>query len=89
MRKKKPRVAKLGEVRISRDGEDAIIEFIDATIATTHLKLGLEVHETADQEIERPVLLSKGRTKARLGRWMEPRGEIKPCHVSPAKCPRC
>lgn len=51
MRKKKPRVAKLDEVRISRDGEDAIIEFIDATIATTQLKLGVEVHEMTDVEI--------------------------------------
>ncbi len=89
MRKKRPHVATLDEVRISRDGEDAIIEFIYVTIATTHLKLGLEVHETADQEIERPVLLSKGRPKALLMRRMEPRGEMKPCHVSPAKCPRC
>jgi len=89
MRKKRPRVATPDEVRITRDGEDAIIEFIDENVATTHLKLGLEVHETADQEIERPVLLSKGRTKALPMRRMEPRGEMKPCHVSPAKCPRC
>ncbi len=42
MRKKRPRVAKLDEVRISRDGEDAIIEFIDDTVATTHLKLEIK-----------------------------------------------
>ncbi|HJN12267.1 MAG TPA: hypothetical protein QF564_26525 [Pirellulaceae bacterium] len=42
MRKKRPHVATLDEVRISRDGEDAIIEFIDATIATTHLKLEIK-----------------------------------------------
>jgi hypothetical protein len=29
-------------VRISRDGEDAIIEFIDETVATTHLKLEIK-----------------------------------------------
>jgi len=51
MRKNRPRVATFDEVRISRDGEDAIIEFIDATTATTHLKLGVEVHEMTDQEI--------------------------------------
>jgi len=51
MRKKRPRVATFDEVRIARDGEDAIIEFIDATTATTHLKLGREVHEMTDVEI--------------------------------------
>ena len=42
MRKKRPREATLDEVRISRDGEDAIIEFIDETVATTHLKLEIK-----------------------------------------------
>ena len=51
MRKKRPREATPDEVRISRDGEDAIIEFIDDTIATTHLKLGAEVVEMTDQAI--------------------------------------
>jgi hypothetical protein len=65
MRKKKPRVAKLGEVRISGNGEDAIIEFIDATIATTHLKLGLEVHEMTDQEIHALSIFANGSSSAR------------------------
>ena len=51
MRKKRPHVATLGEVRISRDGDDAIIEFFDSTVATMHLKLGPEVQEMTDQEI--------------------------------------
>jgi hypothetical protein len=51
MRKKRPHVATLDEVRISRDGEDAIIEFIDDTVATTHLKLGAEVVEMTDEAI--------------------------------------
>ena len=51
MRKKRPRVATSEEVWISRDGEDAIIEFIDETVATTHLKLGAEVAEMTDQAI--------------------------------------
>ncbi len=42
MRKKRPRVATADEVRISRDGEDAIIEFIDETVSTTHLKLEIK-----------------------------------------------
>ncbi len=51
MRKKRPRVATISEVRISRDGEDAIIEFIDDTVATTHLLLGAEVVDMTDQAI--------------------------------------
>ena len=52
MRKKRPHVATLNEVRISRDGDDAIIEFVDSTVATMmHLKLGPEVQEMTDQEI--------------------------------------
>ena len=51
MRKNRPRVATLDEVRISRNGEDAIIEFIDETVASTHLKLGPEVQEMTDQII--------------------------------------
>ena len=51
MRKKRPHVATLDEVRISRDGDDAIIEFVDSTVATTHLTLGPQVQEMTDQEI--------------------------------------
>jgi hypothetical protein len=51
MRKKKLRIATLDEVRISRDGDYAIIEFRDTNVATTHLKLGPEVHEMIDQEV--------------------------------------
>ena len=51
MRMKKPHVAALDEVRISRKGDAAIISFVDATIATAHLTLGPEVTEMTDQEI--------------------------------------
>jgi hypothetical protein len=51
MRKQRPRIARLDEVRISRDGEYAIIEFLDSDVATTHLKLGPDVHQMSDQEI--------------------------------------
>ena len=37
---KRPRIARLDQVRISRDGEDAIIEFHDPEIAVTHLRIG-------------------------------------------------
>ena len=36
MRKKKPQIAELDEVRISRSGPEAIIEFLDTSISTTH-----------------------------------------------------
>ena len=51
MRKKKPHIATLSEVCISRDGEDAIIEFIDSTVATMHLRLGPAVNGMTDLEI--------------------------------------
>ncbi len=51
MRKKKPRIATLDEVRISRDGEDAIIEFVDSAVATMHLRLGPAVSGMTDLEI--------------------------------------
>ncbi|MGH7789116.1 MAG: DUF7713 domain-containing protein [Candidatus Binatia bacterium] len=51
MHRAKPRVAALGEIRISREGEDAIIEYLDGSIAVTHFRLGPEVHELSDQEI--------------------------------------
>lgn len=51
MRKKKPRIARLDEVRISRDGEDAIIAFHDPAITTTHLQIGRHVHQMTDDEI--------------------------------------
>ncbi len=51
MRKKKPRIARLDQVRISRDGEDAVIQFHDDSIATTHLKIGPQVQQMTDEEI--------------------------------------
>ncbi len=51
MRPKRPRIARLDQVRISRDGEVAIIEFRDPTIATTRLTIGPRIHGMADKEI--------------------------------------
>ena len=51
MRKKRPRVASADEVRITRDGEAAIIEFADSSIASTHLTVGPDIAEMTDQEI--------------------------------------
>jgi hypothetical protein len=51
MRKRKPPVASLDEVTIRREGDDAIIDFRDPTIATTHFRLGPLVHRLSDQQI--------------------------------------
>ena len=50
-RKKRPRIARLDQVKIFRDGEDAIIEFLDGSIATTHLRIGPQVQQMTDEEI--------------------------------------
>ena len=51
MRKKRPRIARWDQVRISREGEEAIIEFLDSEIATTHMRIGPQVHEMTDEDI--------------------------------------
>jgi hypothetical protein len=51
MRKRKPPVAALDEVTIRREGADAIIDFHDSTIATTHFRIGPAVHRMTDQQI--------------------------------------
>lgn len=51
MRKKKPHVAVLDEVRIVRKGQYAEIEYCDPTVAAISLKVGPEVQNITDQEI--------------------------------------
>ncbi|MEZ6088795.1 MAG: hypothetical protein R3C05_12375 [Pirellulaceae bacterium] len=51
MRHNRPHPATLEEVRISREFEIAIIEFVDGTIATTHLKIGPDLGDMTDEEI--------------------------------------
>ncbi len=51
MRIKKPRRASPDEVKISRSGEEAIIEFADPEISTTHLRIGSQVDQMSDQAI--------------------------------------
>jgi hypothetical protein len=48
---KKPYIATLGQVKISRQGEYAIIEYVEPNVFTTHLKIGLGVQNMTDQEI--------------------------------------
>jgi hypothetical protein len=40
MRKKRPTVATSDQVRIDRQGEDAVIEFLDPMVMTVHLHIG-------------------------------------------------
>ena len=51
MRRKRPRIARMDQVRISRDGEEAIIESRDPAFETTHLRIGPEVTGMTDEEI--------------------------------------
>ena len=51
MRKKRPCIASLDEVRIGREGDDAVIDYNDPAIAGVHPEIGPEVHEMTDQEI--------------------------------------
>jgi hypothetical protein len=51
MRRKERYIARLDEVVITRDGEDAVIQYKEAGIPTTHLKIGPEVAEMSDEAI--------------------------------------
>ena len=48
---KRPRVARLDEVTISRNGEQGIIAFRDGSVGDTHLTLGSKVALMTDEEI--------------------------------------
>jgi hypothetical protein len=51
MHKRKPEVASLDQVRITRHGDEAIIEYRDPSIATTHFHLGPQLAAMSDGEI--------------------------------------
>lgn len=51
MRMKKPYIVTLNQVRISRQGEYGIIEYIEPDVFTTNLKIGPQVSRMSDQEI--------------------------------------
>ncbi len=51
MRIRKPQRASLDEVKISRDGDAAVIEFADPSVSTTHFKIGPQVRQMSDQAI--------------------------------------
>jgi len=51
MQKKAPHIASLDEVRILRDGEEAVIEYSDPSVATVHLQIGMSLGSMTDEEI--------------------------------------
>jgi hypothetical protein len=51
MRMKKPRVAALEEVRITRDAEQAVIEFVEPGISATNFRIGPEIEGMSDAEV--------------------------------------
>jgi hypothetical protein len=51
MRKRRPPVARLADVTIRREGDEAIIDFRDPAIATTHFHVGTALHRLTDQQI--------------------------------------
>jgi len=51
MRMKKPYVVTLDQVRISRQDDYGIIEYVEPNVSTTHLKIGPKVQDMTDQEI--------------------------------------
>jgi hypothetical protein len=51
MRKRRPAVASIDQVSITRDGYDAVIEFTDPTIATTYFRVGPSLCGMSDQDV--------------------------------------
>jgi hypothetical protein len=51
MRFKRPYVAAMDQVRISRNDEEAIIEYVEAGVSTTHFRLGPRIRKMTDQDI--------------------------------------
>jgi hypothetical protein len=48
---KRPHVASADQVRITRKGDVAIIEYADDAVATTHFKIGPEIASMTDEEL--------------------------------------
>ena len=50
-RKKRPVSAVMDQVRITRDGNDAVIEYADSKISDTRLTIGPQIKKMTDKEI--------------------------------------
>jgi len=53
MPKKAPRVVSLDEVRILRNGEEALVEYDDPSVAAVHLEIGPSLGSMTDEDILR------------------------------------
>jgi len=51
MRKRDPYAASLDQVRITRDGDTAIIEYANPDVAITHMKYGPRLASMTDQDV--------------------------------------
>ncbi len=51
MRPRKPRVAALSEVEITREKDTAVVRFLDPGVATTYLQVGAEIRHMTDEDI--------------------------------------
>ncbi|MEO8602919.1 MAG: hypothetical protein ABI629_10110 [bacterium] len=51
MRKRRPEVASLDQVQIRRDGDDAVIEYSDPTVATTYFRVGPSLCGMSDKDV--------------------------------------
>ncbi len=51
MRKKRPRPASPDQVRISREGETAVIEYADPSVSVVNLQVGPSLAEMTDPEV--------------------------------------
>ncbi len=51
MKFKRPYIATLDEVIITKNGDIAIIEYKEPDVSTTHLKIGLEIQKMTEQDI--------------------------------------
>jgi hypothetical protein len=51
VRLKKPYIATLDQVRISREGECGIIEYVEPNVSGVHLEIGPEAQTMTDEEI--------------------------------------
>ena len=80
MRLKKPTRAIIDQVRITREGNDAIIDYIDAGISETRITIGPDITTMTDREIIdvfNGILAAQGRLLAAWDRTVteEPPGK--------------
>src|SRR3977135_56960 len=78
MRRKKPVRAPIDQVRITRDGNDAIIEYADPEISGTRLTIGPQIKSMTDREIVDVFNGAKAALEGLLPGWNKTVVEIQP-----------